>query len=391
VRKLLIVFAVILSLCASADDRGLRRIPVVADFADLTERIGVVCNACAALLSPPPPPKSVPLAIVRSIQVKDKPDEGAIEVAYLNPSTDTNGNSYFHASGYFKEDFATRRLTDTDNSPAYTESTLARAMKDPGLADYATIVVPQASTIDTSLLIRHSGPRQFVIEQRTSPTVFAANLGWLRSRPYSTRLSVFDFSPRSRESHATMQVDGTLAEWKEASNQIRKSFDRLGASSANSGPDFTALVTRLKDSVGEVVIIYAHSDGKNILLDTSDGIRKLGASEIEQIGREAGGKLPPVILLNCRADALLADAFLKAGSPFVVATDKALSLDQAVPFLERLAIGVFGEGKDVIDAYFDAQRDVMPFRVRALASDEVGVRDAPSSNKRPILEQIPRS
>lgn len=356
-------------LFASLSDaqESLQRVPVDTDYFRLLESPDKTCNKCQALLSARPAPGSCPLAIVRSVVDAKNPKESRIESVFLAPS-EGGGSSGLYGRDFFDSKIPAGQLRDTGNSAVYTETILAKVSARASLAADGTVIVPKGSLIDTSLLVKGSGPHRFVIEQQTKAERFAANLGRLRQRAPSLELSVFDFAPRNEEAIRAMGAVGSAAKWRGFSKDVSKSFtDVVGGSRSLQPREVATLEARLKDPRGGVVVIYGHSDGRQIWLDTEYGIKALSVEDVRRIGAEAGGKLPPIILLNCNAQPTLASAFLDAGAPFVAATDKPLGADEAARFLDRLARAVHVEKLDVIDAYYVAQRDTMPYRLRPMA------------------------
>lgn len=361
--RLAIVF--VLSLVASiAFAQGkLERVPVEADFRYVIDN---ATNLCNALLSPKPKPKSLSIALVGS-KSGDDADNAAIASAYLGLSDQSTTPLIPSAKQYQEIKVPTRKLTDTDNSRAYQSKPLAQLINDQSLSNNATIIVRANSQIDTSLLIENARSGQMVIEQQSNAQEFHQNLTRLRQRQYSQNVRLFDFTPQSDSAISQMNVKGSSKEWQKFSEKIRNTFNRLGKENVVKRRSLEALVEQLRDPTGGVVILYAHAEEGRIWLDTDTGIQYLTVADIEEMGRAAGGKLPPIILLNCQARATLAPAFLKAGSPFVVATDKPLGLDEAAKFIDRLAKSVFSDRRDVIDAYYEAQRITKPYRLRPIA------------------------
>jgi hypothetical protein len=345
---------------------ALRRVPEVSNVLHLVEDVDKSCNKCTALLSSPAGPGSCPVALVRAVRDGKDRSKSSIEAAYFKPGTGAE-SSGLYSRGFLSLPISTADLADTIHSQPLTENHLRKVAMAPKLTSTATVIVTKGSSIDTSLLVKHSAPDQFVIEQRSEPARFVENLSRLRDRAFFSAVSVYDFSPRSASSIETMKANGKIDEWKHFSRQIKRSFSSVKGKEALMPPTLDSLEARLKDPSGGVVVIYAHSDGNTILLDTRDGIRMFGPDDIRKIGQENNGKLPPVVLLNCLADAALADAFLQAGSPFVAATDQSLRLTEATSFLDRFARAIYAEKADVIDAYFDAQQKTMPFRLRPMA------------------------
>jgi len=259
-----------------------------------------------------------------------------------------------------------KNLSDATNSKVLTGKQLTKLGSDSMLQKDATLMVLKGSQVDASLLVNNATENQIVIVQESDPSRFGANISRLASRDHSTDLAVFDYSPMSDRAITEMGVNGTLSEWRGFSDGIARDFRVVGAANAIKSRDIQTLLRRLKDSQGGVVIIYAHSDGNSLYLDTDAGIVKFGVEDIKKLSVETGGKLPPIVLLNCNAAPLLGSAFLNAGSPLVMATDMPLGLGEARTFLKRVAQEVFVRGSDVVDATYDAQSKSGPFRMKPM-------------------------
>lgn len=354
-------------------DGTLRRVPAVSNVQHLVEYVDKSCNKCNALLSTPAGPGSCSVALVRSVRDGKDPSKSSIEAAYFKPGEGSE-SSGLYSRGFLSMPISTNDLAETSASQPLTEKHLRKVAIASTLTSNATMIVTKGSSIDTSLLVKHAAPGQFVIEQRSEPARFTENLARLRDRAFASRVSVYDFSPRSKSSIDKMKVNGKINDWKEFTQRIKKSFGSVKGKKALMPATLDSLEARLKDPSGGVVVIYAHSDGNTIWLDTRDGIKMFGADDIRRIGEQNDGKLPPIVLLNCLADAALAEAFLQAGSPFVAATDKSLGLAEATNFLDRFARAIYADKADVIDAYFDAQQQTMPFRLRPMADQTVRFR-----------------
>jgi hypothetical protein len=345
-------------------DELIQRRPGDANYAYLTSHSRSLAEDCAAILLGAPK-HSCSIALVQSRRASSADANAQIEVTYGALSTSAAG-----ATG--KDDvvkkIAESELLDTDNSAAYTGTFLRSILARQSFMLNGTVVIAKDSDVDTSILVEAASSTQFVIEQHSLPETFARNMQRLRARRHSTKLSVFDFTPRTLDAAITMGVDRDLAKWRGFSKRIAESFSKLKQANVVEPRSRATLARRLADSRGTVVVLYAHADGDYVFLDTDDGVVKLSAQDISDIGVRAGGNLPPVILLNCEARAHLAPAFLDAGSPFVVASDKPLQVEEVANFMDHLARGIFREGRDVVDAYFNAQREAKPYRLRPIAS-----------------------
>lgn len=254
----------------------------------------------------------------------------------------------------------------------YTGKALRDIANNEALSPDATLIVDGDSGVDTSLLTKYAEGNQFVVEQRSNAKKFHLNLLRVRQRLFSSKLSVFDFTPTSNEAIRDFNVAGTVGEWRGSSQKIERIFARLDQRKALQPRTVEALRSRLLDPEGGVVVIYGHSDGDSIWLDTDDGISRLTPEDIKEIGETARGRLPAILLLNCHAESLLAPAFLDAGSPFVAATDKPMTLTEATKFLDSYAKRVFRDSQDVIDAFYNSA-DALPFRMRPMANSVKGL------------------
>jgi hypothetical protein len=167
-----------------------------------------------------------------------------------------------------------------------------------------------------------------------------------------------------------MEVDGPALTWQLFSARISLIFSSYGKPNVIGQRSKDALLARLRDPTGGVIVLYAHSDGRDVVLDTTDGIVRLTPDDIAKVGRAAGGQLPPVILLNCETRTELGPAFLAAGSPFVATTDQKLGLFETGSFVSQFAKALYLGKQDVIDAYFTAQQIANPTRLRPIAEDQ---------------------
>jgi hypothetical protein len=220
------------------------------------------------------------------------------------------------------------------------------------------------------MLIRQSQDRQFIIEQESLAKRFGDNLQVLARRKHSTKLSIFDYAPKSDAALAAMGENlGSIGEWRSVSADIARAIRRRSSGEKDiEARTLTALIERLKDPEGGVVLIYGHAEDDILHLDTDEGIVKLDAAAIRRIGEANGGRLPPIFLMNCRTRSVLASAFLAAGSPMVATSDRPLPIVDIASFVDSLAKRVYG-GNDVIDAFFDAQKELNLAGMRAVAEN----------------------
>lgn len=167
-----------------------------------------------------------------------------------------------------------------------------------------------------------------------------------------------------------MGVSGPAFLWRYISSQVSSVFLSYGKPEVIGQRTKAALLRRLQDPTGGVIVLYAHSDGENIILDTDDGIVPLTPDDIARAGRGAPGGLPPIILLNCKTRPVLGPQFLEAGSPFVATTDQKLGLFEVGSFITHFARAMYTGGQDVVDAYFTAQQAANPYRLRPIADNE---------------------
>lgn len=364
-----IVCALLLANWAAAAfaQQVLHRRPSDADFRALLTHADKVCNVCEALLSRAPLAGTANVGMVFASE-KDAKSQASIQAVFVASPQVWNPSESL-PRGFFDSTLPHDELHDAINSRVYTVKHLAKLAESKSLSPSATLVVRKGMPIDTSLLVEHAGRQSFVVEQVSTPDRFAENLSRLREREPSQKLTVFDFAPRSVEAIAALNIEGKVSTWRNFSGAIRKSFAAAGATpdAVRGGSTLSALVERLKDPSGGVVILYAHSDGERIFAHTASGIESFGRTEIMGWGAEAGGMLPPIVLLNCQAKSAVGSAFLDAGSPFVVATDRPLRLDETAKFLNNYAHFVYRDRLDVVDGYYEAQRASKPTRLHPIA------------------------
>jgi hypothetical protein len=358
----------VISLSASSQQPLIKRKPVEANYEHLAGDAPRIAGECAALLSVPPD-RSASIALVSSKREGGIVNSGAqIDAAFVNPSPQSPRFLPAVARDYSFHSIALEKLTDSDNSRVNTDRVLRGIATRRVLKQDATIVVAGKSDVDTSLLVDAAAPSQFVIEQVTESKTFDRNMEWLRARQYSQNAVLFDFTPRTKEAIQRMGVDADLKRWQSFSRKVHKSFADRKQGPSVGNRTVKALFDRLTDPSGSVVVLYAHSDGKSLVLDTDEGVVTVTADAIRDLGHRANGSLAPILLINCEARAVVADAFLHAGSPFVAASDKPLQLDEAAKFIDSYASLVFDSKYDVIDAFYDAHRDTKPYRLSPLAN-----------------------
>jgi hypothetical protein len=354
---ILIAITIIGQACA---DTQLLRIPVNANMYKFAMSAEQHCNLCEAILMSPEKREPMPLAYVRSKIFGSNKSE--IQTVYF--SVKANGDT--RTAGWRTKEYTTDELNDTTNSFVYTYGAMQEIVRKEALLPNGTIIVAPKSAVDTSLLIRAGGSGNFIAEQVSEPKRFAENLTRLRERDYSQKVTVFDFTPRSRQALRTMGLPGGSLTWRFFSWDVYRSFAKYDRSDVFGRRTKEALLKRHEDSSGGVVILYAHSDGNDIILDTDEGIVRLTPSDINSIGERTGGRLPAIILLNCETRPILGPAFLAAGSPFVATTDLPLNLRETASFVKEFADSLFAQKQDVIDAFFSAQRKANPTRLRPI-------------------------
>jgi hypothetical protein len=371
--KFLLFLLLSITIVASAfAEPPIQRVPVNADMRNFVLNAEQACNLCEAFLTPRGQPNTAALAYVRS-KVMDA-NKSEIQTVYYSVTPELKPK----IDGYNLSSFSTDKLNDTTNSFVNTYPAIQNLVSKDVLSADATIIVAPNGAVDTSLIVRAAGPSNFVAEQVSEPGRFAENLRRLRERSYSQDLSVYDFAPRSKTALQRMNLPGSSLTWRFFSWDVDRAFARHNRRDVFGRRTKEALLKRLEDSSGGVVILYAHSDGNDIVLDTDDGIRRLTPNDIELAGKKTGGRLPAIILLNCQTRPVLGPAFLAAGSPFVASTDASLTLPETARFISNLADSVFAGKQDVIDAYFSAQQKVNPTRLHPIVENWEGVSAGPS-------------
>jgi hypothetical protein len=369
-----IVLLLILSLGTSRAEPQLQRVPIETNYPNFLQNAASHCNACEFYLTPKPKTRNTAplLAYVTSRKMKNDPTKSEIQAAYFRLNGNSDGNSDpLSLEDYFGFQLPTENLEDAQASDFYTGGALRSIATRDVLKAGATMVVSPSSSIDTSILIRNGGGADFIVEQQTGDELkFAANLKRLRDRQYSQKVTLFDFTPRSRAAVREMNLDTPALVWRAFSARISLIFTSYGKPEVIGQRSKTALLERLRDPGGAAIVLYAHSDGADILLDTDTGVVRLTPNDIAEVGAAADGRLPPVILLNCETRPILAPAFLAAGSPFVVTTDQKLGLFEAGNFVSHYAKALYVGDQDVIDAYFTAQQLANPNRLHPIVENE---------------------
>jgi hypothetical protein len=367
----LAIFVVFFVSTSHADQQVLRR-PAAVDYAAFLKDADTKCNECEFLLTSSGDKAQAGvsgLIYVRTQAVKGKDDRSEIQAAYFRLQ---NGNDRepFSLSAYGAYGIATDRLKNVQASDFYTGEMLRSIATSPTLAPGATFVVSHAAPADASILIRHSSSTNFVVEQASDSARFSANMKRMREREFSQKVTVFDFTPSSRFATRSMGVNGPAFVWKVFSSHVSSVFETYGKPEVIGQRTKAALLRRLQDPTGGVIVLYAHSDGKDIILDTDEGVVHLTPEDIVQAGRTAPAGLAPIILLNCETRAVLGPQFLSAGSPFVATTDQKLGLFEVGSFISQFARAMYVGGLDTIDAYFVAQQFANPNRLRPIADNE---------------------
>jgi len=210
--------------------------------------------------------------------------------------------------------------------------------------------------VDAQMLSRNVGANGTVVRMSSRPEQFERNIARLSTRTFSDRVQVFDFSPRSYEAHRKMGLPGDLdniMRWTDNREQIRSIAEKSHLQNVmNADRSLSALYASLDREDGAVIVLFAHSDGKAIYLDTDEGVVSLDPEKIAAL-KSRGRKLPVLALINCEASGALTSEFLDAGAPAVLSSDRPISANDARTFFESFLKKVSG-GRDVIDALFEA-------------------------------------
>lgn len=373
----------IASISASLAEPQILRAPVNADYSDFLKNADSRCDSCSLLLTVGGKPEANTSSLVYVRSQKDKKDEtkSEIQAAYFQANPRANGGEAVSVNDFLGFKMPTAQIADIQASEFHTGNALRSVATRGTLQARATMIVSRSSPVDTSILIRNGGDANFIVEQASEEIDrFVANMEQIRNRRYSQDVTVFDFTPRSDAALKAMELSGPAFIWRFLSGRISSLFSSYGKAEAIGPRSKAALLKRLSDPTGGVVVLYAHSDGTSILLDTDDGVVKLTPDDISAVGKAAGGRLPPIILLNCETRPVLAPAFLSAGSPLVMTTDQQLGIFEAGNFIAQFAKALYIGGQDVIDAYYTAQKIANPTRLRPIAMEGFVPKKAPSAS-----------
>jgi hypothetical protein len=346
-----------------------RRVPVQVDYTNLINHSDASFRSCTALLTSAPRPDRCSVLLMRTAP-PDSTGKAIIESISFAPKSNISlGPKTESVTGYSMSYVPPEILADKVNAEALTGGILGRMTAPKVVAVNSTIIVLRGSALDASLVTTNAQSGQFVVEQVSAPRRFGVNMSAMRERRSSQQLTIFDFTPSTEDALAAMKLQPEIGIWNKFSTQARLAVETAARGQTSLAPrTLEALRARLADATGGVVVIYAHSDGQALYLDTEGGVQRLTRSDIEDIGRKSGGRLPPILLLNCNTRSEIAPAFLDAGSPLVMSSDSQLPVDKAAQFLGRLSKRVFEEHQDVIDAFFDIQKSVRLVGMRAIAS-----------------------
>lgn len=348
-----------------------RRIPMVADYTKLILASEPSFEMCSKLLMGPPKADTCSVLLVRS---SNQPDDvhSKVEAVAFRKNVGVNGAATDALAGYERHQIAQTKLDDLQNVDTYVRPIMKQLIDKKRIPDDATVVVTKGSQVSASMLIPHARERQFIIEQESFARRFGDNLKVIAGRKSSSALAVFDFAPRSQAAIDAMGGDiGNLRDWQAVSKEIDRTLrTRSHHKQGLETRTLAALEARLKDPEGGVAVIYGHSNGEKVFLDTDEGIVTLGPAEIRRIGEASGGKLPPIILLNCLTRSTLAPAFLAAGSPIVMTSDRPLPIVGIATFIDKLSKQTIA-GHDVIDSFFDVQRAMNLAGLRAVAANDM--------------------
>jgi hypothetical protein len=377
-RCVLTIALLALAFGTSSAQETPRRTPSVADYTKVIHAGDDSFKACVKLLTGRAAADECALVLVRSEPESGQSNDTIIEAVAFRGTSGSQGTVTDAISGYERKRIATRDLEDRQNADALVEPIMKSIMDKRHVPPDATVVVSGGSKITASMLIRQSQDRQFIIEQESLAKRFGDNLQILAQRKHSGNVSIFDYAPQSEAALAAMGGNlGSVREWRSVSEDIATSVRKRSSGTKRVEPrTLAALKERLRDPEGGVVVIYGHSDGQRIFLDTEEGVVELGAVDIRRMGEANGGRLPPIMLLNCRTRSVLAPAFLAAGSPMVITSDRPLPIVDIATFVDRLVRRVHS-GNDVIDSFFDVQKDLNLAGMRAVAQNNGHVSGLP--------------
>src|SRR5581483_795331 len=385
--KCFILFLCFDLLGTVANAQQIKRVPVNVDYVEFLANADRRCDECELLLTVGnPKPNVSPLCYVRAKPKKGGSD-AEIQAAYFTLHANQKQNdpslSAPKAAVNDYQDFSLpqEHLLDAKASAAYTGDYLRKIATHKALAPKATFIVSHLnpydseagmSPIDTSLLIKYAKSDNFIVEQQSGIRQFAANMQRLRAREFSQNIKVFDFTPRSSAAVSSMRVEGPALVWRAFSRSVASMFRSYGHPQVMGARTKQALLDSLAtQALGGVVVLYAHSDGTKIILDTETGIDELTPDDIAAVGKRTGGRLPPIILLNCETRARLGPAFISAGSPFVATSDQKLGLVSTSRFISRFAKAMYVDKEDVLDAYFTGQMIAGPTHLHPIVENEL--------------------
>jgi len=242
-------------------------------------------------------------------------------------------------ASYAIERVKSPELRDRVNAGVYTEAPLKRLVGK--VADGSTLIVQRGSLLDPSVVLGVAGEKSFVVAQHSDPKIFGQNLNRVQEFERRGELSFFDFSPRSDESAREMNGFRTnVRDWRLSSRKIADALSAVQSERVVVGErTLSSLLDRLKNPGGAVVVIYGHSDGEQIWLDTQEGVLALTP---DLLRRELGaqGRLPLLALLNCETAPILVPTFLELGSPLVFGSEQQLRLKDIVAFVHEAGAGM---------------------------------------------------
>lgn len=260
-----------------------------------------------------------------------------------------------------------KNLIDKNNSWELQEENIKEIIKKlkKENSKSITVITPYEKYLDMPLLIKNLKKNDFAVKMVSSPERFEFNMERIRNRKSTKRVVFFDFSPHKISSMEEMNLPTKdLQGWKANSYKIKKLINKSKIEDIHQ-PESTidGLFQELSKDNGAVVIIYGHADGKNMFLDTPNGVVTLSRERIiEELGEFGEGAwLPPVVLLNCESEPILAEAFLEASAPIVFASDQKIPIYQVYEFLKEL-VSSLNKFEDALDAIYDAIQKKGPSR-----------------------------
>ena len=271
-------------------------------------------------------------------------------------------------------------LADRPNSEVLQKKAIKRSLGASNDAPPATIAVSPHGPIDPKLVIRCSRPCDFPFTPLSDPSQVQYNLLRLSKRLPSSRVRVFDFSPRDAAALTGMRLDRAgLPHWQQTSKDIQGMYGADGGMSFRNGDSYSidSLFEAIDQSRGEgaVVILYGHCDGSNIILHSQRGVERLNPEVIRrQLAARDPAHVPSIVLLSCEAGNAPARAFLDGGAPMVCATDQKIPIDKVVDFMKAIQQNIFQKNQDVIDSVFEAIKTHGPERMGSLVENACGPR-----------------